>query len=104
MFNHFSTCAVSSWNSCIDLFSIFFVIVHVSQPYRTVWGNLTILFSCLCSHVCFTLSFLVQSLWLFLSLPFVLFPYHTFPLFPLLIVKLVTSFISSQSCPSRLLS
>src|SRR6218665_1345184 len=35
-------------------FFIFFVIVHVSQPYRTVGkiNVLTILFCCLCSRVC----------------------------------------------------
>src|SRR6218665_3348248 len=44
--------------------SIFFVIVHVSQPYRTVWkiNALTILFSCLCSRVCLAITFLSQSL------------------------------------------
>src|SRR6218665_92483 len=45
-------------------FSIFFVIVHVSQPYRTV-GKIsvfTILFLCLCSRVCLAITFLIQSL------------------------------------------
>src|SRR6218665_374181 len=42
-------------------------------------------FSCLCSRVCLTITFLIQSLKLFLLPPFVLFPYHTFPLFPFLI-------------------
>src|SRR6218665_2607531 len=45
-------------------FSIFFVIVHISQPYRTVGkiSVLTTLFSCLCSRVCLTITFLIQSL------------------------------------------
>src|SRR6218665_1240320 len=45
-------------------FSIFFVIVHVSQPYKAVGkiNDLAILFSCLCSHVCLAITFLVQSL------------------------------------------
>src|SRR6218665_1004246 len=42
-------------------------------------------FLCLCSRVCLAITFLIQSLQLFLSPPFVLFPDHTFPLFPLLI-------------------
>src|SRR6218665_405796 len=45
-------------------FSIFFVIVHISQPYRTVGkiNILTILFLCLCSRVCLAITFLIQSL------------------------------------------
>src|SRR6218665_2265022 len=39
-------------------------ILHVSQPYRTVGkiSILTIHFVCLCSHVCLTITFLIQSL------------------------------------------
>src|SRR6218665_198680 len=44
-------------------FSIFFVIVHVSQQYRTVGkiSVLTILFLCLCSRVCLAITFLIQT-------------------------------------------
>src|SRR6218665_2289137 len=86
-------------------FSIFFVIVHVSQPYRTVGkiNVLTILFLCLCSRVCLAITFLVQSLLLFLSPPFVLFPYQTsFSTSDPRNVKLVTTSNSSplpRSCP-----
>src|SRR6218665_1345566 len=54
-------------------FPIFFVIVHVSQQYETV-GKISVLptlFPCLCLRVCLAITFLIHSLWLFLSPPFV---------------------------------
>src|SRR6218665_813429 len=89
-------CSVSSSSIPISMricgmclfFFPFFLSLSTSRSHTELSGKLVFslsFFLCLCSRVCLAITFLIQSLWLFLSPPFVLFPYHTFRLFPLLI-------------------
>src|SRR6218665_462856 len=90
-------------------FSIFFVIVHVSQPYRTV-GKISVLTILFCVSMLTCLSHHNFSNPLIVAFPIATLRFISLSHLPSFStsdsrnIKLVTTSISSQSCPNWLLS